>query len=321
MAKQLNSEQRYVIYLDLQSKLTKKSIAQKIGVHPSTITREVRRNANRDNQYVFCVAQEKCQKRKHSTLPNHRKDDLLWWRVEQMIIEENWSPRQISGVLAKEGIHICHQTIYNYVHKNKERLSQYLPHKLCYRRREKKQHRLTKATNIPNRTSIHERPAEANGKRFGDWEMDLIVDSCQRVILTLVERSTNFLMMEKIKTGKKSEPIAKTVVRLLMPYRKTIKTITTDNGSEFASHQLITKGLHIKGKDDVIVYFADAYSSWQKGCVENTNKLIRRYIPKHTDFNLVSPQKIMNIQKKLNNRPREKLNFDTPKFCFFEHFY
>ena len=144
MAKQLNSEQRYVIYLDLQSKLTKKSIAQKIGVHPSTITREVRRNANRDNQYVFSVAQEKCQKRKHSTLPNHRKDDLLWWRVEQMIIEENWSPRQISGVLAKEGIHICHQTIYNYVHKNKERLSQYLPHKLCYRRREKTQHRLPK---------------------------------------------------------------------------------------------------------------------------------------------------------------------------------
>ena len=104
-------------------------------------------------------------------------------------------------------------------------------------------------------------------------------------------------------------------------YRKTVKTITTDNGSEFASHQLITKGLHMKGKEDVIVYFADAYSSWQKGCVENTNKFIRRYIPKHTDFNLVSPQKIMNIQKKLNNRPGEKLNFDTPKFCFFEHFY
>ena len=98
------------------------------------------------------------------------------------------------------------------------------------------------------------------------WEMDLIVDSCQRVIL------------------------------------------------------MIIKGLHMKGKDDVIVYFADAYSSWQKGCVENTNKLIRRYIPKHTNFNLVSPQKIMNIQKKLNNRPREKLNFDTPKFCFFKNF-
>ena len=147
MAKQLNSEQRYVIYLDLQSKLTKKSIAQKIGVHPSTITREVKRNANRDNQYVFCVAQEKCQKRKHN------------------------------------------------------------------------------------------------------------------------------------------------------PYLITAR-MTFCGG-------VITKGLHIKGKDDVIIYFADAYSSWQKGCVENTNKFIRRYIPKHIDFNLVSPQKIMNIQKKLNNRPRE----------------
>ena len=92
--------------------------------------------------------------------------------------------------------------------------------------------------------------------------MDLIVDSCQRVILTLVERSTNFLMMEKIKTGKKSEPIAKTVVRLLMPYRKTVKTITTDNGSEFASHQLITKGLHMKGKDDVdsTCYFCNKFA-------------------------------------------------------------
>ena len=107
---------------------------------------------------------------------------------------------------------------------------------------------------------------EANGKRFGDWEMDLIVDSCQRVILTLVERSTNFLMMEKIKTGKKSEPIAKTVVRLLMPYRKTVKTITTDNGSEFASHQLITKGLHMKGKDDVdsTCYFCNKFA--KKNC-------------------------------------------------------
>ena len=107
---------------------------------------------------------------------------------------------------------------------------------------------------------------------------------------------------------------------LYCTYRKTVKTITTDNGSEFASHQLITKGLHIKGKDDVIVYFADAYSSWQKGCVENTNKFIRRYIPKHTDFNLVSPQTIMNIQKKLNTSPGEKLNFDTPKFCFVKNF-
>ena len=116
MSKRLTSEQRYAICLGLAKKQKKKSIALEIGVHPSTITREVKRNANRDNNYVFTIAQEKCEARKHSTLGNHRKDEILWWRVEQMIKDEDWSPCQISGVLAKEGIHICAQTIYNHVH-------------------------------------------------------------------------------------------------------------------------------------------------------------------------------------------------------------
>ena len=140
------------------------------------------------------------------------------------------------------------------------------------------------------------------------------------MILTLVERSTNMLLMQRIPTGKKSESIAKAVVKQLFPYRRTVKTITTDNGSEFAAHQLITKGLYMKGKEDIKVYFTDAYSSWQKGCIENTNKLIRKYIPKGADFTQFSDTKIMNIQKKLNRRPREKLNFMTPKDCFFNYF-
>ena len=194
-----------------------------------------------------------------------------------------------------------------------------MPHELRYRRRQKKQ-RPTKATNIPNRTSIHERPKEADGTRFGDWEMDLIVDRQQHVILTLVERSTNMLLMERIRTGKKAVPIAKAAARLLMPYRATIKTITTDNGSEFAAHHLITKWLYMKGKENVTVYFTDAYSSWQKGCIENTNKLIRKYIPKQANFNRFDDAYIKKIQKKLNRRPREKLNFSTPKDCFFNYF-
>ena len=237
-----------------------------------------------------------------------------------MINDEDWSPRQISGVLAKEGIHVCAQTIYNHVHADKTgELAKHMPHELRYRRREKKQH-VTKATNIPNRTSIHDRPKEADGTRFGDWEMDLIVDSRQHVILTLVERSTNMLLMQRIRTGKKAEPIAKAVVKQLFPYRGTVKTITTDNGSEFAAHQLITKGLYMKGKENVTVYFTDAYSSWQKGCIENTNKLIRKYIPKGADFTQFSDTKIMNIQKKLNRRPREKLHFSAPNECFFKYF-
>lgn len=170
----------------------------------------------------------------------------------------------------------------------------------------------TKATNIRNRKSIHERPIEADGKRFGDWEMDLIVDNNGNAILTMIERSTNYLVMAKLKEGKKAMPLAKTVWRLLLPYRgENLKTITTDNGSEFAVYELITR------KFGVPVFFTDAYSSWQKGAVENTNKLVRQYIPKGMDISSVTDKRISSIQAKVNKRPREKLNFSTPKEEFF----
>ena len=188
-------------------------------------------------------------------------------------------------------------------------------HKMAYHRRHPKV-RETKATNIKNRVSIHERPIEADGKRFGDWGMDLIVDSNSNAILTMVERSTNYLLMAKLKEGKKSMPLAKTVWRLLLPYKgRTFRTITTDNGSDFAAHEWIMDKL------GVAVFFTDAYCSWQKGTVENANKLIRKYIPKKANFDEFSHKRIMNIQKKLNRRPREKLNFDTPINCFFKTFH
>ena len=186
---------------------------------------------------------------------------------------------------------------------------------MAYHRRHPKV-RETKATSIKNRVSIHERPIEADGKRFGDWGMDLVVDSNSNAILTMVERSTNYLLMAKLKEGKKSMPLAKTVWRLLLPYKgRTFRTITTDNGSDFAAHEWIMDKL------GVAVFFTDAYCSWQKGTVENANRLIRKYIPKKANFDEFSHKRIMNIQKKLNRRPREKLNFDTPINCFFKTFH
>ncbi len=234
-----------------------------------------------------------------------------------MIIEEDWSPGQIAGVLRKEGIHIVKQTIYNHVHADTTgKLARHMPHELKYTRRSKAS-RPTKATNIANRTSIHQRPEEADGKRFGDWEMDTIVDSYGHAILTLTERSTNFILMERLPQGRKALPVAKAVARLLFPYRKTIRTITTDNGCEFAAHLEITRLLSIKNKEKVVVYFADSYCSWQKGAIENANKLIRRYIPKKANFDDFSDKRIMEIQKKINRRPREKLNFESPLKRFF----
>ena len=151
----------------------------------------------------------------------------------------------------------------------------------------------TKVTNIPNRTSIRERPLEADGTRFGDWEMDLIVGKEGKgAILTLTERSSNLLLMEKLPDGKKAASLPRVVNRLLFPYRgKGVRTITTDNGGEFACHELIEKKLR------ATVYFTDSYCSWQKGAIENANKLVRQYIPKGTDFNTVSDRFVMEIQK------------------------
>ena len=141
--------------------------------------------------------------------------------------------------------------------------------------------------------------------------MDLIVDGHNHAILTIVERSTNMLFMTKLTHGKKSEALAKAVRRLLLPYKKHIKTITTDNGPEFAANRLITKYL------GAVVYFADPYASWQKGVLENTNKLIRQYIPKQANFDDFTDM-IASIQKKINSRSIQKLRFETPKAAFYK---
>ena len=320
MIRHLTSEQRYEIYLGLNRGWSKSRIAREIGVHPSSVCREISRNSNAHGNYVWLHAQKKSDVRKHGLKGNHRKPPELWWRIERMILDEDWSPAQISGVLRKEGIRISKQTIYNHVHADKSgKLALHMPHELKYTQRQR-QMRITKATNIANRTSIHERPKEADGTRFGDWEMDTIVDAYGHAILTLIERSTNFLLMERLSEGRKAMPTAHVVARLLYPYRGTLKTITTDNGCEFAAHSEITRMLSLKNQEKVVVYFADSYASWQKGAVENANKLIRKYIPKKANFDLFSDKKIREIQKKLNRRPREKLKFDSPKLRFFEHF-
>ena len=321
MPKHLTSEQRYEIYLGIKRGWRKNRIAREIGVHPSTVCREIERNSTSRGEYVWLQAQSKSDARRHGIKGNHRKPPELWWRIERWIVDNDWSPAQIAGVLRREGVHIVKQTIYNHVHADTSgRLASHMPHELKYTVRTRRLHP-TKATNIANRTSIHERPAEADGKRFGDWEMDTIVDSFGHAILTLTERSTNFILMEKLKEGRKAMPTAMAVARLLFPYRETVRTITTDNGCEFAAHLEITRRLSVRGRDRVIVYFADSYCSWQKGAIENANKLIRKYIPKKSNFDDFSDGRIMQIQKKLNLRPREKLNFDTPKNCFFGHFY
>jgi len=315
MYKQLTSEQRYYIYLERQKGSSQKSIAEAIGVSESTVSRELRRNSEKSGGYNFKKAHERAMCRRCRCPGNHTKPPELIWRVKQLIMDEQWSPAQISGYLRKDGIRISHETIYRIIRNDESgKLAENCRHKMKYRKSTSHKHE-TKATNIKNRVSIHERPPEADGNRFGDWEMDLIVDAYQNAILTLVERSTDYMIMEKLRDGKKANGVAVAVWRNLLPFKgENLLTITTDNGCEFAAHEWISDKLNVK------IYFTDSYSSWQKGNIENTNKLIRQYIPKGTDIRKISNKKIMDIQKKINRRPREKLNFNSPKYEFFKHY-
>ena len=310
----LTREQRYAIYLGRQAKRTQKQIADEIGVDQSTVSRELKRGSKGLGGYNWITAQEKADARKSRNPGNRSIDPLILWEALDLLETRQWSPEQISGYMALQGKQISYETIYKHVRANPDRYAKHCHHHMRYKKKRKAKRKPTKATNIPNRVSIHQRPAEVDGKRFGDWEMDLVVDTKQRALLTLTEMSTNLMLIEKLKNGKKALDVAETVCRLLFPFREHVLSITTDNGSEFAAHQYITDRLKAQ------VYFTDAYSSWQKGRIENGNKLIRFYLPKDTDFKYVNDKQIKKIQKELNARPRKKLNFSTPVREFYKHF-
>ncbi len=312
MYKQLTSEQRYTINVLLQSKTKPSDIAKAINVNPSTVSREIRRNSGSRGLYNWETAQANAVRTKRKKPGNHSVDDDIKEEAKRLLVTEQWSPEQISGALAREGKHISHETIYRMIRNDKAKggtLYKSCRHRLKHRARPVGGRRIS----IPNRTSISERPKEADGKRFGDFEMDTIVGRGNHgAIVTLIERSTNMLFMRKLKRGKNAKELARAVIHLLSPFKGHIKSITTDNGTEFACHETISKSLGVK------IYFADPYSSWQKGGIENANGLIRQYVPKSLTFESVSQQQITKYSKKINMRPRKKLKFRTPRECFYK---
>ena len=282
MYKQLTSEQRYTISVLLQNRTKQKEIAKAINVSPSTVSREIRRNSGVRGRYNWETAQANAVQTKRRKPGNRSIDKDVMEEGKHLLVTEQWSPEQISGVLAKDGKYISHETIYRMIRKDKAEggtLYKHCRHKLKRRARPVGGRRIS----IPNRTSISERPAEVDGKRFGDFEMDTIVGRGNHgAIVTLIERSTSMLFMRKLKKGKNAKDLARTVIHLLSPFKEHVKSITTDNGTEFACHEMIGKSL------GVTIYFADPYASWQKGAIENANGLIRQYVPKTETFEHVS---------------------------------
>jgi IS30 family transposase len=287
------------------------AIAKLIDVSKSTVSREIKKNSNMYRHYVAIEAQQFSEMRKKIPRRPRKLSKEDWQDIEQCL-KRHWSPETIVGVRKREGkTCVSIEWLYHIIRRDKERggtLYTYLPHHLKHRKKP-----VSSRIPIKDRVSIDERPAVVDSKsRFGDWEMDTIIGKDGKgAIVTLVERTTKKLLMAKSPKGKNAKAVAKLVVQLLKPYERHVRTITTDNGTEFAEHKYIAKMLHTK------VFFAHPYSSWEKGLVENTNKLIRQYIPNGTDFSSLSDDYILFVQTELNLRPRKLLNFSSPKQKFF----
>lgn len=310
--KQLSLEQRYEISAFLKAGMSKKEIAKRIGVSLSTLYREIARNG-KPKSYNAADAHRAAMRRRDRLRCPRKYTHAMKREVHKLIREKQWSPKQICGYYKANGMDmVSHETIYADIRFDKKNGGD-LWTNTRFRMKHRDRTLYAYKTPIPDRRDIDERPAEADGSRFGDFEMDLIIGANgKQAILTLIDRYTNMGFIRKLKKGKDADEVADTVYKTLLPYKRHLKTITTDNGPEFAKHLKITELLGVK------VYFAKPYHSWEKGGIENFNLLVRQYLPKGTDFDLYTDDMIMDFQKKLNDRPREKLNFKTPKTVFYQ---
>lgn len=313
--KQLKIEEREKIAILRVEGGTIRAIARELGRHHSTILREVVRNGAPVNHgyYLSHRAQERAQSRKQEAGKRKR---LRSKEIRHCVIDRlklGWSPEQIAGRISVDipGTTLSHEAIYQYIYVNAPHLRKYLARR--HRKRLSKRHsRKHQRSHIPYRISIDERPAHINDRtEFGHWETDSAVSKKSTVRLNvLVERKSRFVKITKMNNG--SPPATRYAIseRLLPLPTRARKSITYDNGFENLHHHRVNK---ILGTES---YFCNPFHSWEKGSVENTVGLIRRFTPKGTDFAPLQNRTIKRIEMTLNNRPRKCLGFRTPAESF-----
>ncbi|MCE7936464.1 IS30 family transposase [Candidatus Saccharibacteria bacterium CPR2] len=310
--KHLTAAQRGNIETLLQEKYTNKEIARRLGKDPSTISREIKKGMDGSGTYRAWVAQVAYETNRKRCKQIPKLDHPANWHLRSHIVaclQKGWDPSMICGRLKAEGFKlvVCAETVYDWIYHSAyaiaEKLYQYL--RQGKKRRTKHTGRSSQRSKIPNRVSIHERPTVVDEKsRVGDWEGDSVTYTHKHAINTVNERLSSLVAFTKL-TQKTAVQTAQAVIAKLRPL--VAHTITFDNGSEFTLHGQMTEVLGVS------VYFADPYSSWQRGANENSNRQLRAYLPKRSDIRNLTQKELDNIAWELNNKPRRRLNWHTPQ--------
>jgi IS30 family transposase len=293
-----------------------RSISASLNRAPSTVSREINRNGGRQD-YRANVADEAAWSRAHRPKTCKLARNRALAGIVAKKLQLQWSPWQIAGWLKRtypddETYQVSHETIYRtlFVQARGALKKELLQHLRRTRRMRRSRHHTQKKAGhgqISDAVSIRERPAEAEDRAVpGHWEGDLLFGSKNSQIATLVERHTRYVMIARVK-GKDTETVINALIRQAhkLP-RELYKSLTWDRGKEMADHKRFTLDTDIK------VYFCDPQSPWQRGSNENTNGLIRQYFPKGMDLSNVHQNRLNAVARRLNERPRETLNFETP---------
>ena len=303
----LSQNERYQIFSLMKEGMNCTQIANNLGRSKSTISREIRRNKG-GRGYRPKQADRLPQERSIGSR-NARRIEPHVLKAAFERISEQLSPEQVAAELP-----ISHEALYQHIYVNKADGGLLWKN---LRSQKKKRKRYAGGTDrrgqIPGRRPIHERPADVETRRtVGHWEGDTVIGAGHKqAIVTLVERRSGYARLMKV-SHKTSKQVADAVIKKLRSINAGVKTITFDNGKEFAEHARIDEALGSK------TYFADPFSSWQRGSNENFNGLLRQYIPKKRPLSTVTDEELKMIEERLNNRPRKRLRFKTPNQVFHE---
>ncbi len=303
MAKHLTFEERGFLYRLKKKGKSDMEIAELMGRHRSTIYRELSRNTGQRG-YRPKQAQRLADTRRLASRRPHKMDDPDVHQYVQNRLEKNWSPDQIAGRVQLDfprapARWLSRQTVYDWI-------NDYAPEWQTLLRRggrpPERRGKLNDCVRIDGRPDVINRR-----RRYGDWEGDTIVGQGRRsALVTLVERKSGYARIGRVDSMKSDDTMraAKRRMKDLSPSLR--RSMTFDNGKEFAEHQKLSRGLELD------VYFTDAYASWQRGTNENTNGLLRQYFPKGTDFTQVSHREVARVEQLINERPRRRLGYRTP---------
>jgi IS30 family transposase len=313
---QLSIAERHQLYqLKFSTNLSMRKIAEKLGRNQSTVSRELGRNTSNEGLYLPDSAQQKMEERREQSKVKFRGITECCISEIKLRLKEYHSPEQISGRMKRDGLAtISHETIYQMIYADYQGLRLY--QKYLRQGKGKRRKRVSSKSSrgrIVGRVGIENRPAIANEKtEIGHWESDTMIGgNHEGVIVTHVDKASKFLIagLGRNKTSKQINQVTIELFKEVPDPHK--KTMTFDNGKEFSGHAEISKSLGVD------CYFANPYSSWERGLNEHTNGLLRQFFPKQTNFKAVKPEELEKAVHAINNRPRKSLDYRTPFEVFF----